>query len=61
MTFLMKKVVGLGLILFGGLTAVHGGTTGQLWEISAGALLATIGAVLLVIKIVSRNINQAGN
>ena len=55
MTFLMKKVVGLGLVLLGGLTAVHGGSTGQIWEISAGIFLAIIGAILLVLKIVSRN------
>ena len=63
MTFLMKKVVGLALVLLGGLTAVHGGSMGQIWEISAGVFLATIGAILLVLKVVSRNrvhINQTG-
>jgi hypothetical protein len=63
MTFLIKKVVGLGLVLLGGLIAAHGGSTGQIWETSAGIFLAMIGALLLVMKIVSRNrahINQSG-
>lgn len=63
MTFLMKKVVGLGLILLGGLIAAHGGSTDQIWETSAGIFIAMIGALLLVMKIVRRNrahINQTG-
>jgi hypothetical protein len=55
MTFFMKKVVGLGLILLGGLGAVLGSVTGQTWEISAGVLLAAIGVVLLAMKIARRN------
>jgi len=55
MTYLMKKVVGLGLVLLGGLTAVHGNVTGETWEMSAGVLLAVIGVVLLAMKIVRRN------
>jgi hypothetical protein len=50
----------LGLVLLGGLTAAHGGSTGQAWEISAGLLLVVIGAVLLVMKIVRRNTAHSG-
>jgi protein-S-isoprenylcysteine O-methyltransferase Ste14 len=55
MTFLLKKMVGLGLVLLGGLIAAHGGSMGQTWEISAGFLLAMIGVILLIMKIVLRN------
>jgi protein-S-isoprenylcysteine O-methyltransferase Ste14 len=51
MTILLKKTVGLGLVLLGGLTAAHGGSVGQTWEISAGFLLAMVGAILLIMKI----------
>lgn len=57
---IVKKVVGLGLILVGGLAAVHGGSKGQTWEISVGLFLMVIGAVLLVMKIVRRNTAHTG-
>lgn len=55
MTLLMKKVGGLGLALLGGLTAAHGGSTGQAWETAVGLVLITIGALLLFMKVVRRN------
>ena len=55
MKFLAKQLVGLGLVLVGGLTAAHGGSLGQTWEIVTGGLLTVVGALLLVMKIVRRN------
>jgi hypothetical protein len=55
MTLLAKKTIGLGLLLVGGLTAAHGGSAGQTWEIVTGLSLAAIGALLLAAKIVHRN------
>jgi uncharacterized membrane protein YidH (DUF202 family) len=52
---IVKKVVGLGLVLVGGLTAVHGGSNGQASEILVGLFLIVIGVVLLAMKIVRRN------
>jgi|RhiMetdeSRZDD1v2_1073273.scaffolds.fasta_scaffold357728_2 hypothetical protein len=52
---IVKKVVGLGLVLVGGLTAVHGGSNGQVLEISVGLFLIVIGVALLAMKIVGRN------
>jgi hypothetical protein len=60
MTLLTKKVTGLGLVLLGGLTVAHGGAAGQAWEIFIGALGVIIGAALLAMKIVRRNITHAG-
>jgi hypothetical protein len=57
---IVKKVIGLGLILVGGLAAVHGGSKGQAWEISIGLFLMLVGAVLLVMKIVRRNTAHTG-
>jgi hypothetical protein len=57
---MVKKVVGLGLVLVGGLMATHGGSKGQAWEISLGLFLIVIGAVLLVMKIVRRNTAHTG-
>jgi hypothetical protein len=37
------------------LTAAHGGSAGQTWEIVTGLSLAAIGALLLATKIVHRN------
>jgi hypothetical protein len=55
MTLLSKKVAGLGFVLLGGLTAAHGGSAGQTWEMLVGLLLVVLGVVLLVAKIVRRN------
>lgn len=52
---LMTKVGGLGLVLSGGLTAAHGGSTGRSWETSVGLFLIIIGALLLFMKIARRN------
>ena len=52
---LMKKVGGLGLVLLGGLTAAHGGSTGRAWETSVGLFLILVGALLLFMKVVRRN------
>ena len=52
---IVKKIVGLGLVLVGGLTAVHGGSKGQASEILVGLFLIVIGVVLLAMKIVRRN------
>ena len=60
MTLLMKKVAGLGLMLLGGLTVAHGGSAGQMWEVLVGLLVIMIGAVLLVMKVLHRNMPQAG-
>lgn len=57
---IVKKVLGLGLVLLGGLTAAHGGSMGQVSEISAGLLLVVIGVILLVMKIVRRNTVHTG-
>jgi hypothetical protein len=55
MTLVGKKVAGLGLVLLGGLVAAHGGSAGQLWELSIGLVLVAAGALLLVAKTVRRN------
>ena len=60
MTLLMKKVAGLGLMLLGGLTVAHGGSAGQMWEVLVGLLVIMIGAVLLAMKVLHRNMPQAG-
>jgi hypothetical protein len=52
---LMKKVGGLGLVLLGGLTAAHGGSTGRAWETSVGLFLIFVGILLLFRKIARRN------
>ena len=51
----IKKVGGLGLVLLGGLTTAHGGSTSQMTEISIGLTLMMIGVALLAMKIVGRN------
>jgi hypothetical protein len=55
MTLLFKKIGGLGLFLLGGLMAAHGGSSGRIWELVLGLLVAVIGAGLLVAKIMRRN------
>ena len=59
MALLKKKVAGFGLVLLGGLAAAHGGSTGQAWEMWTGLLVAGIGALLLAMKVVRRNIPHA--
>jgi hypothetical protein len=51
----IKKVGGLALVLLGGLTTAHGGSSGQTTEILIGLVLLIIGAALLVVKIAGRN------
>jgi hypothetical protein len=52
---LMKKVGGLGLVLLGGLTVTHGGSTGRAWETTIGLFVIAVGALLLFGKIARRN------
>ena len=56
MTLLTKKVAGLGFVVLGGLVTAHAGSAGQTWELVLGLLLLLIGAVLLALKIVRRNV-----
>ena len=56
----VKKAAGLALVLAGGLAAAHGGATGRTWELVLGLLLAAVGAVLLVLKIMRRNAEARG-
>jgi hypothetical protein len=58
MILLTKKVTGLGFVLLGGLVTAHGGSTHQKWEILIGLSAVMIGVVLLVMKIMHRNIKH---
>jgi len=58
MILLTKKVTGLGFVLLGGLVAAHGGAAHQNWEILIGLSAVMIGVVLLVMKIMQRNIKH---
>jgi hypothetical protein len=55
MTLLTKKVTGLGLVLLGGLATAHGAAGGRAWEALLGLLVVIVGAALLAMKIVRRN------
>jgi len=60
MILLSKKVTGLGFVLLGGLVTAHGGAARQKWEILLGVMGVMIGVVLLIMKIVRRNIQHTG-
>ena len=60
MALLFKKVGGLGLVVLGGLIVVHGAAAERMWESWLGLLLLVIGAVLLALKVVRRNLPDAG-
>ena len=55
MILLIKKIVGLALILVGGLMTAHGGFESVTWEVVTGPLLIIAGVAVLIMKIVSRN------
>jgi hypothetical protein len=61
MIYFVKKLAGMGLVVLGGLGAAHGGATGQTWELLAGLLVVLIGVLLLVLKIVRRNLTHGGH
>jgi hypothetical protein len=58
MILLTKKMTGLGFVLLGGLVTAHGGSAHQKWEILIGLSTVMIGVVLLVMKIMHRNIKH---
>jgi hypothetical protein len=60
MPYLVKKVGGLALVLLGGLMVAHGGVTGLAWEMLGGLILMALGAGLMGLKILRRNLFQAG-
>ena len=60
MVLLKKKVIGIGFVLLGGLVAADGVATGRTWETLLGLLMLLPGVVLLVAKVVRRNIPDAG-
>ena len=55
-----KKMAGLGLVLVGGLIATHGAVVYATWEIVLGFVVLAIGAALLSLKVVRRNMPDAG-
>ena len=55
-----KKLAGLGLVLVGGLIMTHGAVAHATWETVLGLLVLLIGALLLVLKVVRRNMPDAG-
>ena len=55
-----KKMVGLGLVLVGGLIVTHGAVVQATLEVVLGLVLLAIGAGLLSLKIVRRNMPDAG-
>ena len=55
-----KKPAGLGLVLVGGLIMTHGAVVHATWETVLGLLVLLIGALLLVLKVVRRNMPDAG-
>ena len=55
-----KKIAGLGLVLVGGLIATHGAVVYATWEIVLGFVVLAIGATLLSLKVVRRNMPDAG-
>ena len=57
---LKKKMAGLGLVLVGGLITTHGAVVYATWEIVLGLAVLVIGAALLSLKIVRRNMPDAG-
>jgi len=58
MPYLVKNVGGLALVLLGGLTIAHGGITGLGWEVLGGLILMALGAGLMGLKILRRNLLQ---
>jgi len=55
-----KKMVGLGLVLVGGLIVTHGAVVQATLEVAVGLVVLAIGAGLLSLKIVRRNMPDAG-
>jgi hypothetical protein len=55
-----KKMAGLGLVLVGGLIATHGAVVNATWEIVLGLAVLVIGSALLTLKVVRRNMPDAG-
>ena len=55
-----KKMAGLGLVLIGGLIATHGAVVHATWEIVLGFAVLAIGAALLSLKVMRRNMPDAG-
>lgn len=56
MTLLHKKLLGIGLVLVGGLMAVHGASVAATWETVTGLIVLLAGAALLALKVVRRNL-----
>lgn len=55
-----KKMAGLGLVLVGGLITTHGAVVHATWEIVLGLAVLALGAALLSLKVVRRNMPDAG-
>ena len=55
-----KKMAGLGLVLVGGLIIAHGAVVNATWEIIMGVAVLVIGTALLSLKVVRRNMPDAG-
>jgi hypothetical protein len=57
---LKKKLAGLGLVLVGGLITTHGAIVHETWETLLGLVVLMAGALLLTLKIMRRNMPDAG-
>jgi hypothetical protein len=58
---LKKKLAGLGLVLVGGLITTHGAIVHAAWETVLGLVVLMVGALLLTLKIMRRNMPDAGD